>query len=220
MTTADTPEDSTANAASNAAQAWRPAAMVRGIVRHNYGTARGIPPIGAFVIVGAACARLSTFPPRTPQQRGRLRYERVRLAALARNPDAEPAARADAQSIIAERKAWPPSPEVRAALPPGFPRERLNCSPELRTRRFPKPSRQGPAPKEWPLALPVFASWLASVLIQHGLPVSMRKTSPFTKTCRDLLALIYWQEKPPSCSTVSNVLRKFLVLKPHKDNER
>jgi hypothetical protein len=220
MTTADTPEDSTANGASNAAQAWRPAAWVHDRVRHNYGPAHEIPPAGAFVIVGAACARLATFPPRTPQQRGRLRFERARLAALASNPDAEPAARAHARSIIAERRAWPPSAETLDALFPGFPRERLNLSPELRTRRFPRPSRQGPAPKQWPLALPAFAPWLASVLIQHGLPVSLRKTSPFTKTCRDLLALIYWQEKPPSCSTVSAVLRKFLVVKPNKGDER
>ena len=98
---------------------------------------------------------------------------------------------------LAERKEW------RAAV---------ESAPRLFARP-PRFAKQGPLPKRWALVLGAFAPRLASVLVQAGAPVSTRSSSPFTKTCRDILRSLLQNEKLPAISTVSDALRKIIVVK-------
>ena len=69
--------------------------------------------------------------------------------------------------------------------------------------------RLGPAMKGWTHFALEIARWLVGPLRCSELPISTRKTSPFIKTIRDLLVLIYGEEKAPSCSGLSKALDKY-----------
>ena len=104
---------------------------------------------------------------------------------------------------LAERKEW------RAAV---------ESAPRL-SARPPRFAKQGPLPKRWALVLGAFAPRLAGVLVQFGAPVSTRSSSPFTKTCHDILRGLLPNEKLPAISTVSDVLRKIIVVKRNTSDE-
>ena len=91
-------------------------------------------------------------------------------------------------------------------------RDAIAAAPRLFTRP-PRFAKQGPLPTRWALVLGAFAPRLASILVQTGAPVSTRSTSPFTKTCRDILIKLLPNEKMPAISTVSDALLKIVVVK-------
>ncbi len=76
----------------------------------------------------------------------------------------------------------------------------------------PRLSPQGPLPKRWSLALRAIAPNVAATVAQHGGRVTTGPKAPFTKACRDLLAIILPDDKLPSLSTLSDALRKIIVI--------
>jgi hypothetical protein len=70
-------------------------------------------------------------------------------------------------------------------------------------------SQHGPPMRGWSHVARELARTLAPPLRALDVPVSMRKTSAFVKTLRDLLFIIYGDQKVPSCSAISKALENF-----------
>ena len=70
-------------------------------------------------------------------------------------------------------------------------------------------SQHGPPMRGWSHVARELAHWLAPPLRALDVSVSTRKTSPFVKTMRDLLAAIYGDKKAPSHSGISKALADF-----------
>ena len=151
----------------------------------------------------------------TPQRVGRARFELSERKAAAARPKAmqiwpPPAAmiaqarekRRDNNETFAER-------QFREDLETLLGRN-AQTAPVRVTR--PRLSPQGPLPKRWGLALRAIAPNVAATVAQHGGRVTTGLKAPFTKACRDLLAIILPDDKLPSLSTLSDALRKIIVI--------
>lgn len=174
------------------------ARLARAIVAKHYPD-EALPPVSAFWLMGVTCGQHAAAPPLTPQAAGRRRYEIGRL----------PRERFPRWQVI-----WPPPLTAATSLPPGtarWLRNRLAGTAErpLMVNLLPSSTR-GPLPQRWSITLRDVAPALAAVLVQSELPVSTRKTSAFTKTCRALLQSIHPNHELPSLSTISRVLGNIL----------
>ena len=184
--------------------------VIRRILETHYCDAR-LPSPDHLILVAWEAAHATRWSKEwTPQRLGRARADYFR-----RFPNAT-------RKLAAT---WPPPPTAieffsRLATAkqrsPGEDWESWRAAVETAPRLFTRPPRfakQGPLPTRWALVLGAFAPRLASILVQTGAPVSTRSTSPFTKTCRDILIKLLPNEKMPAISTVSDALLKIVVLK-------
>lgn len=182
---------------------WENARLARAIVATHYPEVAEFH-VSAFLFLGLTCRNHAAAPPMTPQAAGRRRYEIGRL----------PRERFPRWQVI-----WPPPLAAAKTLPDvtaRWLRNRLAGTAERRLMvNYLPSSTRGPLPQRWALTLRDVAPWLAAVLVQNELPVSTRKTSAFTKTCRDLLQSIHPDQKLPSLSTISRVLGNILQFSKH-----
>ena len=201
------PEDNTAPSAEETPELHN-ARLIVVILRRRYGENARLPSPDHLILVAWEAAHATRWSKEwTPQRAGRVRADYFR-----RYPNAM-------RKLV---MGWPPpklaiewipknaSPEWLAARREW--RDAIAAAPRLFTRP-PRFAKQGPLPTRWALVLGAFAPRLASVLVQTGAPVSTRSTSPFTKTCRDILIRLLSKEKMPAISTVSDALRKIVVVK-------
>lgn len=70
-------------------------------------------------------------------------------------------------------------------------------------------SEQGAPMRGWTHVARMMAQLLAPPLRGLDAPISTRKTSAFVKTLKDLLLIIYGEDKSPSCSAISKAIAKF-----------
>ena len=203
-----------AQAADPLARVHANAAIILDILARHFPDARwGTPEELTFLaLVLEQTARWARA--RTPQAVGRARYE---------------AARRTGASVPKPAQIWPPP----AALIEQARQKRRGGKESLAARQFREglenllertaqtaPVRvtrrrlaaQGPIPTRWGLALRDFAPHVAATLARHGGCVTTGPKAPFTKACRDLLAIILPDDKLPSLSTLSDALRKLIVI--------
>ena len=203
-----------AKAADPLARVHANAAIILACLAHYHPDARwGTPEELTFLVVAiedvARWARTWT-----PQRVGRARYE---------------AARRTGASVPKPAQIWPPPAALivavqkkqqsgRETFAERHFREGLETLAERNAQNAPvrvtrpRLSPQGALPKRWGLALRAIAPNVAATVAQHGGRVTTGPKAPFTKSCRDLLAIILPDDKLPSLSTLSDALRKIIVI--------
>ncbi len=193
---------------------YRQALIISEVLRRHYKDARPPDPGDLLMVAVAIGNEVRWTPGRTPQALG---FARFKHGAALRPEE--------------WRRIWPPSQELIDHSPRQW-RDWLCCaaetfseaqgwekSPEkkftpsaLAVRSRPRLAKRAALPEPWKLALAGFASWLAAILAQRGLRISTRETSPFTKTCSDLLLFIVPADKMPTFSKLSRELGKIIDI--------
>ena len=197
------------------ARVHRNAAIIHACLAHYYPDARwGAPEELTFLAVAiediARWARTWT-----PQRVGRARYEAAREKGAATPPKRAPI--------------WPPPPAMIEAVQ----KKQRGQHETFAERHFregllalldrnaqhapvrvtrPRLSPQGPLPTRWGLLLRGIAPAIAATVAQRGGRVTTARTGAFVKACRDLLAVILQNETLPSIPTLSDALKKVIVI--------
>ena len=155
----------------------------------------------------------------TPQRVGRARYEAARRKGAAIPPKPAPIWPPASAMIEHARKKQRTGRETFADqhFREGVATllDRSDGNPPVRVAR-PGLAPQGPLPTRWGLALRGIAPAVAATVTQHGGRVTTARTGAFVKACRDLLAVILPNETLPSIPTLSDALKKVIVIDTDK----
>ena len=197
------------------ARAHRNAAIILAILTRHFPDVRwgGAAELTFLALVLEQTARWARA--RTPQAVGRARYQAARRKGAAAPPKPAQIWPPPAALIVAVQKKQQSGRETfaerhfREGLETLAERNAQNAP--VRVTR-PRLSPQGPLPKRWSLALRAIAPNVAATVAQHGGRVTTGPKAPFTNACRDLLAIILPGDKLPSLSTLSDALRKIIVI--------
>jgi hypothetical protein len=189
-------------AVRKALRADYPAARtIEQVLRRHYGASSELPQVQALVWAGVALAQYERAPwsDRDGEQwTGRARIYTAQKRVL------ENAARilaSDPARLQAKTSDWGRALERAVAV---LQTARGGMHPEIRNG-----SRQGPPMRGWSHVARELTRRLTPPLRALDVPASTRKTSPFVKSLRDLLVLIYGEEKAPSCSAISKAITNF-----------
>ncbi len=171
------------------------------LLRH-YGTRIELPPVQALVMVGVQFAQFASEP--WPDCEGARWTKRARLY--------------NNQRRILENAARVLGSDLERLRPSEFSDRRQELERAIATLKAARGathpeiadvSQHGPPMRGCTFCARELARWLAPPLRGLDVLVSTRKTSAFVKSLRDLLALIYGEEKAPSCSAISQAIAKF-----------
>jgi len=187
----------------------QPHYFIAEVLQKHYGEAAELPAADTWRHAGTALTDYALHPwdddMGAAHTSGLRKYRRERrilesaaaiiAADLARLP------RPKAGTLAAETISWPTALRVAIGT---LKHARNSRHPEIAAV-----SQHGPPMRGWPHVARELARTLAPPLRALDATVSTRKTSPFVRALRDLLAAIYGEQKAPSCSAISRAIANF-----------